>query len=171
EMRMALDIILKWTRSLKESGFEKEILTVGNPVDGVYLYLKLKEEKEGVQAQEVLDLISLNGGGQFGSGVGLGCIDFYGNVHPDQFSMGVTLGNVKERPFSQIWMDLNNELLRGLKNRLPLLKGKCELCDWKNQCGGGLRTRAHLAFGDPWAEDPGCYLTSEEVHSSLASLS
>ncbi len=39
------------------------------------------------------------------SGVGIGNIDFVGNVHPDQFWMHYTLGNVRQRPFSQIWQD------------------------------------------------------------------
>ncbi len=30
-------------------------------------------------------------------------------------------------------------------------------------CGGNTRTRAQQLTGDPWAEDPGCYLTDEEI--------
>jgi radical SAM protein with 4Fe4S-binding SPASM domain len=163
KIREAMDQILKWTKTFHALGLQKEILTVGNPVDGVYVYLKLQNAGKAEQAEEVFELITLNGGGQFGSGVGLGCIDFFGNVHPDQFWMDVSLGNVRERPFSQIWQDRDNPLMNGLKNRLPLLKGYCAFCRWRNQCGGGLRSRAYLASGDPWMEDPGCYLSSEEV--------
>lgn len=168
ELRDAVDLIIKWTKTMHLFGLKKEILTVGNPADGVYLYLKLIEEGKKEKAQEVLDLITLNGGGRFGSGVGLGCIDFFGNVHPDQFWMTETLGNVKERPFSEIWQDINHPLMKGLKNRLPLLKGRCASCSWKAQCGGGLRTRAYLASDDPWAEDPGCYLSDQEISSEEA---
>lgn len=163
EIRTALDQILSWTKTFHLFGLKKEILTVGHPADGIYLYLKLLKEGKEVQAGGVMDLIQSNGGGQFGSGVGLGCIDTVGNVHPDQFWTNVTLGNVKERPFSEIWLDCQNELMKGLKNRLPLLKGRCSTCRWKNECGGGLRTRAYLEYDDAWAEDPGCYLFLEET--------
>jgi radical SAM protein with 4Fe4S-binding SPASM domain len=44
-----------------------------------------------------------------------------------------------------------------------LLKGRCASCRWKNECGGGLRTRAFMEYQDPWAEDPACYLSSKET--------
>jgi radical SAM protein with 4Fe4S-binding SPASM domain len=163
EVREALDQILSWTKTFHLFGLKKEVLTVGHPADGIYLYLKLLSETKTEQADGVLQLIRANGGGQYGSGVGLGCIDPFGNVHPDQFWTNVSLGNVKQIPFSEIWMDCHNELMKGLKNRLPLLKGRCASCRWKNECGGGLRTRAYLEYDDPWAEDPGCYLFSEET--------
>jgi radical SAM protein with 4Fe4S-binding SPASM domain len=94
--------------------------------------------------------------------VGIADIDFLGNVHPDQFWMHHTLGNVRERPFSEIWQDTSDELLAGLRDRAPLLKGRCGGCQWKDVCGGSFRVRADQMHGDPWAEDPGCYLTDEE---------
>ena len=163
EMREAMDLILKTAKTFHLSGLHKEVLTVGNPGDGVYVYLKLLQDGDHEKAKEAFELVSHNGGGLFGSGVGLGRIDYYGNVHPDQFWMDESLGNVKDRPFSQIWQDLENPLMKGLKSRLSLLKGRCSTCRWKEQCGGGLRTRAHLAYDDPWAEDPGCYLTDREI--------
>jgi Fe-coproporphyrin III synthase len=84
-------------------------------------------------------------------------------VHPDQFWMSHTLGNVRERPFSQIWQDLSDPILAGLRDRAPLLKGRCGACQWKDVCGGSFRVRALQVHGDPWAEDPGCYLTDEEI--------
>jgi MoaA/NifB/PqqE/SkfB family radical SAM enzyme len=50
-----------------------------------------------------------------------------------------------------------------LKDRLPLLKGRCASCKFKEFCAGGLRARAEISTGDPWASDPGCYLTDEEI--------
>lgn len=89
-------------------------------------------------------------------------IDFLGNVHPDQFWMDHTLGNVKDRPFSEIWQDVSDPLLAGLHRRAPLLKGRCGRCQWKDVCGGSFRVRALQVHGDPWAPDPGRYLTDEE---------
>jgi radical SAM protein with 4Fe4S-binding SPASM domain len=83
-------------------------------------------------------------------------------VHPDQFWMQHTLGNVKERRFSAIWQDMSDPLLAGLRDRAPRLTGRCGACRWKDVCGGSFRVRALQVHGDPWAEDPGCYLTDEE---------
>ena len=110
ESREAMDIILRRTKDFAERGLDKEILTVDNHVDGIYLYLKLKEE-DPERAEEVLALLKWNGGGLYSTGVGIGEIDFYGNVHPDQFWMDYTFGNVKERPFSEIWLDTSDPLM------------------------------------------------------------
>jgi radical SAM protein with 4Fe4S-binding SPASM domain len=159
--RAAVDTILRRTRDFAERGLRKEIFTVDNHADGPYLYLKLLEEDPD-RAADVLALLRWNGGGLHSSGVGIADIDFLGNVHPDQFWMQHTLGNVKERPFSRIWQDLSDPLLAGLRDRAPLLKGRCGACRWKDVCGGGFRVRALQVHGDPWAQDPGCYLTDSE---------
>jgi radical SAM protein with 4Fe4S-binding SPASM domain len=160
--RAAVDTILRRARDFADRGLNKEILTVDNHADNVYLYLKLREE-DPEQAAEVLSLLAWNGGGLHSSGVGLADIDWLGNVHPDQFWMTHTLGNVRERPFSAIWSDLSDPLLAGLRDRAPRLTGRCGACQWKDVCGGSFRVRALQVHGDPWAEDPGCYLTDEEI--------
>ena len=43
QTREAVDIIAKKTRQYKQAGKTTDILTVDNHVDGVYLYLKLKQ--------------------------------------------------------------------------------------------------------------------------------
>lgn len=162
ETRDVLDHICAWTIALQSLGRAVEILTVDNHVDGVYLYLRLLKEDPG-RAEMARSLLEWNGGGANSSGVGIANIDSYGGVHPDQFWQTHTLGNVRERPFSQIWTDTSEPLLAGLRNRLPLLKGRCRACRWKSLCGGSFRVRALQASGDPWAPDPACYLTDEEV--------
>jgi len=57
--------------------------------------------------------------------------------------------------------------MRGLKDRLGLLKGRCGRCRFRALCGGSLRARAEIATGDPWAPDPACYLTDEEISGAL----
>jgi MoaA/NifB/PqqE/SkfB family radical SAM enzyme len=52
-----------------------------------------------------------------------------------------------------------------LKDRLGLLQGRCAACRFKNLCGGSLRARAEISTGEPWAPDPGCYLSDEEIAS------
>jgi len=159
--RTAVDTIMRRTRDFAARGLRKEIFTVDNHADGPYLYLKLREE-DPARAEEALALLKWNGGGLHSSGVGVADIDFLGNVHPDQFWMDKTLGNVRERPFSAIWQDTSDPILRGLRDRAPRLGGRCGGCQWQDVCGGGFRVRALQVHGDPWAEDPGCYLTDEE---------
>jgi len=162
QSRKAIDTILARTKIFKEAHRKTDILTVDNHVDGVYLYLKmLKEDTE--RAEKVWKLLTWNGGGLYSSGVGIGCIDFNGKVHPDQFWWHYDLGDVHERPFSQIWTNDNEPLLKGLRNRRDYVKGRCRLCKFFDACGGSLRVRADLHFGDAWAPDPGCYLTDEEI--------
>jgi radical SAM protein with 4Fe4S-binding SPASM domain len=158
----AVDMILAKTRQYKEAGRKTDILTVDNHVDGVYLYLKLLEE-DPERASDVWKLLSWNGGGLYSSGVGIGCIDFNGKVHPDQFWWHYDLGDVHKRPFSEIWTDSDEPLLKGLRDRRAYVKGRCRLCRFFGVCGGSLRVRADLHFGDPWAPEPACYLSDEEI--------
>jgi radical SAM protein with 4Fe4S-binding SPASM domain len=162
QTRAALDCILAKTRQFKQAGRQTDILTVDNHVDGVYLYLKLLAENSP-RAAEVWKLLTWNGGGLYSSGVGIGCIDYNGNVHPDQFWWHYDLGSIHERPFSEIWTDPDEPLLQGLRDRRSRIKGRCRRCRLFDACGGSLRVRADASCGDPWAPDPACYLTDGEI--------
>lgn len=163
DTRAVLDAICERTVDLHRRGLRKEILTVGNHADGVYVYLKTRQS-DPKRAMEVLDLLRVNGGNN--SGVKIGAVDDCGNVHPDQFWWHHTLGNVTERPFGDIWMDLSEPLLRGLRDRRKLLKGRCATCRYLDICNGNLRVRAEAVHNDVWASDPACYLTDEEISAA-----
>jgi radical SAM protein with 4Fe4S-binding SPASM domain len=108
--------------------------------------------------------MKMNGGNS--TGVGIGCVSWDGTVHPDQFWRHYTIGNIRERPFSEIWTDLSDNLLAGLKDRKPLLKEnakRCGQCKWLDICNGNFRVRAEAVYGNVWADDPACYLTDEEI--------
>jgi radical SAM protein with 4Fe4S-binding SPASM domain len=162
QTREALDRILARTRLFRQAGRKTDILTVDNHVDGAYLYLKLLAEGSD-RAAEVWKLLTWNGGGLYSSGVGIGCIDYHGHVHPDQFWWRYDLGSIYDRPFSAIWTDPDEPLLKGLRDRRSRIKGRCRLCRYFDACGGSLRVRADAYFGDPWAPDPACYLSDEEI--------
>ena len=162
EIRRAMDIILERAQSFHQRGLKKEILTVDNHADNGYVFLKLGE-RDPKRAAEVYQWMKWNGGGANSSGVGIANIDTQGNVHPDQFWQSATLGNVKQQPFSRIWSDNSIPLLAKLRKRLPLLKGRCSQCRFLEVCGGSFRVRAAQVYGDPWASDPACYLTDEEI--------
>jgi len=161
ESRQAMDIIIRRTRDFEKRGLAKEILTVDNHCDGVYLYLKALQEKNLELAARIKSLISLNGGNR--SGIAFAEVDPNGFVHPDQFTQHHTFGNVRDRKFGEIWTDTGNPLLAGLKDRKPLLKGRCAACQYLEQCNGNFRTRAEAMTGDFWEADPACYLTDEEI--------
>jgi len=160
--RDAIDRILAKVKQYKEAGRDTDILTVDNHVDGVYLYLKLLAE-DSPRAAEVWKLLTWNGGGMSSSGIGIGCIDCRGQVHPNQFWWHYDLGNVLERPFSAIWSDPAEPLLKGLRNRRAYVRGRCSRCKYFDACGGSLRVRADLALNDCWAPDPAGYLTDQEI--------
>jgi Fe-coproporphyrin III synthase len=164
QSRAAVDAIITRSGQWAKEGRNIEVLTVDNSCDGPYLYLRMRRENHP-RAQQVLDMISWNGGARFSSGVGIANIDPKGNVHADQFSMFRSFGNVKERKFSEIWQDTSDPIMAGLKNRLPKLEGRCSTCKFKEICGGSLRARAEIATGNPWAPDPLCYLTDDEIKS------
>ncbi|MBI5801260.1 MAG: radical SAM protein [Verrucomicrobia bacterium] len=169
QTRAAVDKIIDRTVQWAATGKPREVLTVDQPADGAYLYLRLREENPA-RAEEVLDLLRWNGGGAHGSGTGIGNIDTQGNVHPDQFWQTLTLGNVKKRPFSEIWRDGSNETLSALRNRNGRLEGKCADCRFLSVCGGGFRVRAVQVHGSLWAPDPACYLSEEEIAAPDAEL-
>ena len=162
QSRAAMDLILAKTKQFKEAGKVTDILTVDNHVDGVYTYLRLRQE-DPQRAEDVWKLLTWNGGGLNSSGIGIGCIDYDGFVHANQFWGHYSMGNIHERPFSEIWSDPEEPLLKALRDRRAHIKGRCRLCRYFDACGGSLRVRADLFFGDPWAPDPGCYLSDEEI--------
>ena len=160
ETRKIVDLILKRTKELHDKGKPKEVLTVDNHADGPYLYMKLlKEDPE--RAKGVLELLKMNEGNS--SGRGIGCISWDGEVYPDQFWRHHSFGNVRNRPFSEIWTDLSEPLMKKLKDKKKYVTGRCATCKWLDICAGNFRVRAEAATGDLWAPDPACYLTDDEI--------
>jgi 12,18-didecarboxysiroheme deacetylase len=160
ESRRAVDLIMDFTKKLHDQGKPKEVLTVDNHADGPYIYLRLKKENPE-RAKEVLELLKMNEGNN--SGRGIGCISWDGEVHADQFWRHYSFGNVKDRPFSEIWTDTSDPLMNKLKEKKKYAKGKCATCKWLDICAGNFRVRSEAVTGDVWAPDPACYLTDEEI--------
>ena len=160
ESRRAVDLIMDFTKKLHDQGKPKEVLTVDNHADGPYIYLRLKKENPE-RAKEVLELLKMNEGNN--SGRGIGCISWDGEVHADQFWRHYSFGNVKDRPFSEIWTDTSDPLMNKLKEKKKYAKGKCGTCRWLDICAGNFRVRSEAVTGDVWAPDPACYLTDEEI--------
>ncbi len=165
ETRQAVRLIMDRTKQWFDEGGTPEILTVDNHADAPFVYMELLKENPE-RAEKVMQLLQWNQGNS--SGNGIGCISWDGEVYADQFWRHYSFGNVKDRPFSEIWSDVSrtderSELMFRLKDKRPFVKGRCADCRWLDVCGGNFRVRAEAATGDLWASDPACYLTDEEI--------
>ncbi len=158
--REAMDLLFARCWQSIEQGRPKEFVTGNNDADGLYL-LHWVQRHFPERAARVRAMLERWGGNA--SGVNIANIDNLGNVHPDTMWWEYTLGNVKQRPFSEIWTDTRDPLMAGLKQRPRPLKGRCARCAGRAICGGNSRTRAWQLTGDFWAEDPGCYLSDREI--------
>ncbi|MBL7140801.1 MAG: 12,18-didecarboxysiroheme deacetylase [Planctomycetes bacterium] len=160
QTRRVVDTIIDRTADLHAHHHGPEVLTVDNHADGPYLAIRMQREGHPL-ADAAMELLRMNQGNQ--SGRGIGCVSWDGSVHPDQFWRHTVLGNVRDRPFSEIWTDTSQPLLAKLKDKRPHVKGRCAACRWLDVCGGNFRVRAEAATGDLWAPDPACYLTDDEI--------
>jgi len=158
--RAAMDLLFEtcWNHIVR--GHPKEFVTGNNDADGAYL-LQWVERNLPQQRGRLQAMLERWGGNS--SGINIANIDNLGHVHPDTMWWDYDLGSVKDRPFSAIWEDTSDPLMAGLKRRQRPLEGRCADCRYLSICGGNSRTRAWQLTGNPWAEDPGCYLSDEEI--------
>ncbi|TCZ55999.1 heme d1 biosynthesis radical SAM protein NirJ [Roseicella aquatilis] len=158
--RAAMDLMFERCWEQAQRGIEREVTTGNNDADGVYL-LHWARRRVPERAARLEALLRRWGGNS--AGVNIANIDNLGHVHPDTMWWHVSLGTVKERPFSAIWADLSNPLLAGLRARPRAVTGRCGACAYLAICNGSSRVRPDRTLGDVWAEDPGCYLTDAEI--------
>jgi radical SAM protein with 4Fe4S-binding SPASM domain len=160
QTRQVVDRVFARTRALHAAGRPLEVLTVDNHADAAYLLLHL-EATDPARAEEVRAKLRGTGGNR--SGCNVASIDPVGNVHYDQFSWHYNCGNVRARPFSEIWGRPHDPRLLALRDRANHLPEQCRGCRFLDVCNGNLRTRAESATGDWMGVDPSCYLTIEEA--------
>ncbi len=158
--RKAMDLLFATSYKAVKNGEHKEFVTGNNDADGVYLLHWVKKHFPH-KVSEIRQRLENWGGNA--SGVNIANIDNLGNVHPDTFWWDYDLGNVKYRPFSSIWKDMSDPLMEGFNSQPRPLKGRCAACSSRSICGGNTRVRAFQLTGDPWEEDPACYLYDEEL--------
>jgi len=158
--RRTMDVLFERAFEAVRKGEAKEYVTGNNDADGAYLLLWVKERFPDKAAHIEAKLAQWGGNA---SGVNIANIDNLGNVHPDTMWWHYNLGNVKERRFSDIWRDTSDPIMAGLKRRPRAIEGRCAGCGFFDICGGNTRVRALQLTGNPWAEDPACYLTDAEI--------
>lgn len=146
------------------SNRESDFVTGNNDADGPFL-LQWANKKFGLKHPlriKKLHKSLINWGGN-ASGVNVANIDNTGTIHPDTYWWNHPIGNVKTDKFSAIWRDTKDSLMLGFRQKPRPVKGRCKQCSFLSICGGNTRTRAFAQSGDAWAEDPGCYLTDNEI--------
>lgn len=142
------------------AGSEREWVTGNNDADGAFLWMWVRERFPD-KADHMRAKLAQWGGNA--SGVNVANIDNLGHVHPDTFWWDKSIGNVRERPFAEIWADTSDPLMAGLKARPRRISGRCGECSLFDMCGGNTRVRAYRLTGDAFAEDPACYLDDAEI--------
>jgi len=158
--RHAMDLLFETALMHAQRGNDLEFVTGNNDADGVYL-LQWVMQRYPEKVDHMAAKLRQWGGNS--SGVNIANIVNLGEVHPDTFWWHYDLGNVRQRAFSDIWMDTSDPIMKGLKAVPRLIKGRCGECRYFDICGGNTRVRAMQLTGDPWAEDPACYLTDDEI--------
>ncbi len=158
--RDAMDVVIERAWRWAQAGSDMEIVTGNNDADAIYL-LQWAGRNAPHAVASLREKLMRWGGNS--SGVNVANIDNLGNVHPDTMWWHYNLGNVRKRPFSEIWSDVSDPVMAGLKRRPRQIGGRCGACAHFAICNGNTRVRALRMTGNPWAEDPGCYLTDAEI--------
>jgi radical SAM protein with 4Fe4S-binding SPASM domain len=161
EVTRALTLLYRRAKEIPAE--EMEFLTVDAPQDCIHL-LQSMERDGSPDLQDARDLLtSLNGGCSAGERVAN--VDPRGNVYPCQFarSPAFLVGNIRDRPFSELWNEDTNRVLALFRKKSPEIRGKCRSCSYLPLCGGGCRVRAYARSGDFADEDPFCYVDNTEI--------
>ncbi len=158
--RAALDLLFETAWRDACAGTPHEYVTGNNDADGPYLLQWVRERFPRWAEPLRAHLVAWGGNA---SGIAVANIDNQGDVHPDTMWWHHGLGNVRARPFGEIWADTRDPLMAGLKQRPRPVQGRCAGCRHLDICNGNTRVRAQQVTGNPWAEDPGCYLDDAEI--------
>ena len=158
--RKGMDLLLERAWASVNGGHHLDIVTGNNDADAGYFLDWIRRNFDEGKAAHVREHLVAWGGNS--SGLGVANIDFLGKVHPDTYWSDYTVGNVKTTPFSELWTG-DDPMLATLRTRPRPLEGRCGACKLKDVCGGNTRIRALQLTGNPWAEDPACYLSNAEI--------
>lgn len=134
-----------------------EILLVRMNFAGIYIVHLTSNTKE--EFLKGLELLGSQGD------CGRKTISIYpdGRVMPCQFINYLTIGDLKKQNLKSV-LNPANEALRPFMKIQDYLRGeKCSKCAFKVICGGGSRSRALALTGDPWGDDPACFINPHEI--------
>ncbi len=156
EVEDALALLYRRAQEIDPS--RMEFLTVDAPQDCIHLIRSMERDQSPDLSGARTLIESMKGGCSAGDRVAN--IDPWGNVYPCQFarSKEFLAGNVRERPFSEIWADDDHPVLRQFRAEKTHVSGRCRECGYFTLCGGGCRVRAHAETGDISGSDPFCFI-------------
>ncbi|MDD5064363.1 MAG: radical SAM protein [Phycisphaerae bacterium] len=160
QTRNAIDTIIEKTGEFVQKKLVDEVLTVGNHADGPYLLLKMNAEANPLY-EKAEQLLLTNGGNKTGEKIA--CIGWDGSVHPDQFWRNYSLGNIKNKPFKEIWNNPAESVLNKLRNKNRFADKRCLKCKWFDLCKGNFRFLGQDPSEKNWLLEPPCYLAEEEI--------
>ena len=154
DSRGILDLLYRYTCETDPENME--FLTVDAPQDLVYLLERLRTD-DPTAYENALTLVQCQTAG-CSAGFRVASIDPSGNVYPCQFAQRAPflVGNIRHRPFSELWNDTEHPVLQGFRTNADNLTGPCRECRHRAICGGGCRIRAYHATGDIRGSDPFC---------------
>lgn len=161
ETHRAVDLILKTTKELNAGDRYVQVFVAGNVCDGAYLYKVLLDNKDP-RAWRIQGYLTENSE-RFGSaGSEAACIDWNGNVHPNQFWLEKALGNIRTEKFLDIIKRNIVNKPSGFGNWETKLRGRCAQCRYVTLCMSGFQP---AALTDEELRDsyPKCYLTEAEI--------
>ncbi len=165
--RNTVEKLFEYALENYEAGRNREVVTGNNDADGVY-FLQWVARKFPEAYDRVKTKLETWGGNS--TGIGVANIDNKGNVNPDSFWWNHAIGNVKDNPFSEIWNKSDDPLMVSFKAENRDLKGRCSTCSHLEICNGNSRVRAFQETGDALGEDPGCYLSLDEIATDAMSF-
>jgi len=160
QTRSVVDTICQKTGEFVRKNLVDEVLTVGNHADGPYLLVKMRKQ-ESKNYDEAKRLLTANGGNRIGEGIT--CVDWKGDVHPDQFWRNYSLGNVTRKGLKQIWTNKDEPVLQKLRNKSKFADKRCLKCRWFDLCKGNFRFLGPDPAEKNWLLEPACYLTDAEI--------
>ncbi|MCE1184853.1 MAG: heme d1 biosynthesis radical SAM protein NirJ [Rhodocyclales bacterium] len=158
--RDAMELLFETALGYAQRGITKDFTTGNNDADGPF-FLAWVQARFPRSAAHIEARLRQWGGNS--SGQNIANIDNLGIVHPDTMWWHHPLGSVRERSFGEIWQDTRDPLMAGLRQHPRPVKGRCARCAHLAICNGNTRVRALQLTGDPWDEDPGCYLDNREI--------
>ncbi len=158
ESRQTLHELFEHAARGVRDGSGPKLVTGGNDSDGPALLEWIRARHGDAAASRVENMLALRGGNSAGEKIVN--IDHRGEAHPDQFWRAASLGNVAERPFSEI---LGHPLRLQLLQRENHLQGRCRSCRYLPLCRGSHRERALSVQRNEWEADPACVMTDREI--------
>ncbi|MHC4759034.1 MAG: SPASM domain-containing protein [Planctomycetota bacterium] len=160
ESRNCIELVLKKTTEFVGKALLDEVLTVGNHCDGPFILTKLQQQG-GSKFEEAKELLLNAGGNKIGEKIG--CVSWDGHVYADQFWRNCSLGNIIEKPFKDIWFDMENPVIQKLRNKSEFADPRCKTCKYFSLCKGNYRFLNADPAEQNWLNEPPCYLTDDEI--------